>query len=299
MERKTFNILGLGLTAMAVGTIAAQQLVAFLAARFAPAMYSAWWFPMSCTALLYIVGVPLFWLVTRRLPKGPAPERHTFGPGTVTVLYFICMGGMYIFNFAGIAFTQLLSLLLGRAVNNPLTSALEGSSFVLTLVIAGILSPFFEELAFRKILLDPLRPFGDRTAMIFSALMFGLFHMNFSQFFYAFAIGLVLAYAALKTGDIRVSVLLHILVNLMGAVLMPALTASGSPAALPLAVSFMLLCMVLSIVFLCVFHGKISLSPPRCRFSEPVTGGMIYANPGVLIYYLFIAAMFVLNTLLA
>ena len=46
--------------------------------------------------------------------------------------------------------------------------------------------------------------------------MFGLFHGNFGQFFYAFAVGSVFAYVALRTGGIRYTVVLHFLVNFFG-----------------------------------------------------------------------------------
>ena len=53
-------------------------------------------------------------------------------------------------------------------------------------------------------------------AIFGSAFLFGLFHGNFGQFFYAFAVGAVFAYVALRTGGIRYTVALHFLVNLLG-----------------------------------------------------------------------------------
>lgn len=298
MEKKTFTVLGAGLAAMALGTIAAQLLAQSLVAVFAPAMLQAWWFSMACTALFYVVGAPLFWLFTRRLPSGSAAEQMPVRAGTVAVFYFICMGGLYLFNYVGVGVTSLLSLLLGRTVGNPLVSLLDGAHLALTVLVVGLLSPFFEELVFRKLLLDKLRPFGDKTAMWFTALSFGLFHMNFSQFFYATAIGLVLAYAALKTGNIKLSVALHILLNLTGSVVMPYLALSENPILLMLATIFLFLCIALSVVFVCAFRRRIHLNPAPYRFSTPITGGLIYANPGMLFYYLVTGAMFVLNTLL-
>ena len=39
--------------------------------------------------------------------------------------------------------------------------------------------------------------------------MFALFHQNFSQFFYAFAVGLILAYIYCRSGKIWIPMLLH------------------------------------------------------------------------------------------
>ena len=298
MEKKTFSRLGFALAAMALSTLASQVLVSNLAAMLAPALRTAGWFGIASTALFYAVGVPVFALLIRRIPDGPALERQPVKAGAVFVFYFICMGGMYIFNYVGLGVTSLLSLLLGRTVGNPLASVLSGPGLWATVLFVGILSPIFEELAFRKLLLNKLRPFGDKTAMWFSALAFGLFHMNFSQFFYATAVGLVLAYAALKTGNIKLSVLLHVLVNFTGSVLPTLVMQTGSTILTVMVAAYMFLCIGLAILFLCVFWRKIHLNPAPCRFSAPLRGRLVYANRGMFAYYLVAGAMFALNTLL-
>ena len=84
----------------------------------------------------------------------------------------------------------------------------------LQLLLAGLIAPAAEELLFRRLLLRRLRPYGERFALVASALCFGLFHGNLNQFFYAFLLGLVLAELALSTGCLWQAVLLHALVNL-------------------------------------------------------------------------------------
>ena len=56
------------------------------------------------------------------------------------------------------------------------------------------------------------------TGSFISALLFGLYHANLEQFFYAFALGLLLSYAYYRTGLLRTSVLLHMLFNIIGSV---------------------------------------------------------------------------------
>ena len=55
------------------------------------------------------------------------------------------------------------------------------------------------------------------------ALLFGAFHLNLHQFFYAFLIGLVLGYVYLRTGKLRWAVSLHAAINFLGSVLVPIL----------------------------------------------------------------------------
>ena len=76
-----------------------------------------------------------------------------------------------------------------------------------------LVAPFMEELLFRGVLLRKARRFGDRTAVVFTAVMFGLMHGNLNQFLYAVVIGLVLGYLAVRTNRILYNVLLHMTVN--------------------------------------------------------------------------------------
>lgn len=55
--------------------------------------------------------------------------------------------------------------------------------------------------------------------MLFSGLMFGLFHGNLNQFVYAFVLGLCFGFIYVKTGNIRYTIGLHMLVNFLGSVL--------------------------------------------------------------------------------
>ena len=67
-----------------------------------------------------------------------------------------------------------------------------------------------------KQLLDRCSQYGEKTAMVFSALTFALFHMNLFQFFYAFGMGLIFAYVYLRTRRLRYPVLMHMIINFMG-----------------------------------------------------------------------------------
>ena len=88
----------------------------------------------------------------------------------------------------------------------------------LILFTVVILAPLVEELVFRKQLLDRCAQYGEKTAMVFSALTFALFHMNLFQFFYAFGMGLIFAYVYLRTRRLRYPVLMHMIINFMGSV---------------------------------------------------------------------------------
>lgn len=63
---------------------------------------------------------------------------------------------------------------------------------------ACIAAPICEELLFRGLILRLLMPYGKKTAVFLSALLFGLFHGNLVQSPFAFCVGFIFAYTAVE-----------------------------------------------------------------------------------------------------
>lgn len=80
------------------------------------------------------------------------------------------------------------------------------------LLYVVLLGPIIEEVIFRGAILRSLEPFGQNFAIVVSSLLFGLYHLILFQGIFAFFIGLVLAYCALRF-SIKWSMLLHMLNN--------------------------------------------------------------------------------------
>ena len=86
--------------------------------------------------------------------------------------------------------------------------------FALEIIETAVIPAVFEEFAFRGIILNKLRKFGDNSAVIISALLFGLMHGNLSQIPFAFIIGLVIGFTAVKTNSLIPGILIHFSNNL-------------------------------------------------------------------------------------
>ncbi len=120
---------------------------------------------------------------------------------------------------------------LGIAVNNviamtPLVQMSEGfkqaneSFFAGTVLfeLAGscFIIPIAEELLFRGVVYKRLKLYlGVTPALIGSAVLFGIMHVNLVQFLYATAVGLFLAFLLEKTGKLSMAVFGHIAANLV------------------------------------------------------------------------------------
>ena len=86
-------------------------------------------------------------------------------------------------------------------------------SKILLVFALSIIPGIFEELIFRKGLIDLLRPYGKKLAIFISALLFALIHLNISQGIFAFVIGLIFGLIYVLTNDIKLSILIHIINN--------------------------------------------------------------------------------------
>lgn len=86
-------------------------------------------------------------------------------------------------------------------------------SLVLQFITIAIVPAFCEEFLFRGVILSNLMPYGKSTAIVISALCFGLMHGNFVQFLYATAAGIVLGVVYVKTESIWPSTFIHLINN--------------------------------------------------------------------------------------
>ncbi len=86
-------------------------------------------------------------------------------------------------------------------------------SKVIVVFALAVTPAIFEELFFRKAIIDFTLPHGKYFALLFSSLLFGLLHMNLSQGLFAFLIGLIFGIIYLYTKDIKLTMLIHFINN--------------------------------------------------------------------------------------
>lgn len=204
------------------GQLLLLPLISLLPEEVAKAPLTVW---LSTLIPMYAIAFPAFYLALRSLPEQKGGERR-LRPRHFFLFLAVSYAVMYLCNLLGVAINAVTDLLLGRASEAGATELIESSPLLYILLFAVLLGPTIEELMFRRLLLARLRPFGDGFAILASALAFGFFHGNLSQFFYAFAVGLLLGYLYTATGRIRYPILLHITLNFVGSILPLLMTRS-------------------------------------------------------------------------
>ena len=175
-------------------------------------------YTMACLLSMYPVAFPLSFLVVRTIPARGPSWQFPVGGGRFAAIFLICLGAMFTGNLIGQLLMFVVSLLTGQPMVNDVQELIMGMEPWSILVAAVIIAPIVEELLFRKFLLDRVACYGQLTAVLMSGGLFALAHGNFYQFFYAFALGVIFAYVYLRTGRIRYTIALHMLVNFCGSI---------------------------------------------------------------------------------
>ncbi len=90
------------------------------------------------------------------------------------------------------------------------------TSYLSALFAAVVIAPLTEEVVFRGIILKGLLAhYTQNRAIVWSAILFGLIHLNPWQFPGAFVLGLVFAYWVIQTGSLWPAILGHALNNFL------------------------------------------------------------------------------------
>lgn len=169
-------------------------------------------------------GMLILLLLFRKREKSiPQKRKMKFG---WWVLLLICLYGvMGLGNIIGTVVNGAILLPFSSKITdiNAAAGIFLGSTswayIIVGIIVGGILGPVLEELIFRKIFIDNYSKYGMGAAILLSGLTFGLFHGNFSQFFYAFGVGIVFAYIYSLTGKVKYTIFLHIGINSITAVI--------------------------------------------------------------------------------
>ena len=282
-HRERFSRLGWALTAQMAAMLAVQTALLLAAQALAPALVRSGVFLWLVSVLsAYGAGVPAAWLVLRGTEEAPPQPGAPLGPGRFFRSYLAGLGLMYLVNLATLALMGLVGLLRGQAVENPVDNMAD-YPLALNLLLGCVIAPVCEEYLFRGLLLNRLRPYGERFAVWASALCFGLFHGNFSQFFYACAIGVLFAGVVLKTGRLRQAMLLHALINFVGTGLIPLLSGLGE-AGNWLLTLLVLAAMFVGLAFLPAMRREFSPAPGWKGLTAGEAWRCFLANPGMLCF---------------
>ena len=129
----------------------------------------------------------------------------------VAIIIVLLLGCQFVFNQVANIFEVALNV-IGFSAKKEVELATVGHHSIMYFLYAAFMGPLVEELVMRGGIAYRLQKYGKVFSIIFSAIVFGFFHMNFVQGVFAFLVGIMLAYIAIEY-SFGWAVFFHILNN--------------------------------------------------------------------------------------
>lgn len=251
---------------------------------------------------MYFVAMPLSILFFRQCDQVIEPIPQKLTPWRFISVLSVCLVGSYAFSILGNIVNRIFSAMLGREAVNEIEELAVSAPIWANILFLVILAPIFEEIFFRKLVIDRLLPYGELPAVVLSGVAFGLIHGNFNQFFYAVAIGMIFGLVYLRTGNILYSIGMHMILNLIGGVyaseVLKLLDAGSSVGVLLNAIYFVLLGAALVVALINArkpfLRHVCHFTPAEPRATAREWMSVLARNPSVWVFLAVAALMFVL-----
>ena len=218
-NKKFFSKMGFNYLAYSIASILFLIILSNIIAVIRPEILNNINIATIITAICnYVLPLPILLFLMRKLDSTEIKKNNL---GFKTFLKYLCITFtlMWIGNITGTIITNLLSFTIQNDIANPIQNLINSTDLWLNLILISLIGPIFEEIIFRKILIDRTIKYGPLASILVSAIIFGLIHGNLNQFCYTVLVGGFFAYVYIKTGQIKYSIGLHIILNMLGSVL--------------------------------------------------------------------------------
>ena len=179
---------------------------------------------------------------------------------------------------------SLLSYVMSLFFPNPVEQSVTGiqaSGLVISMISVAVIPALLEEVFSRGILLSGYRFLGKWKAAFFSALLFGLLHMNPQQLPYAFVVGFLFCFLVERTDSLYASILPHMVIN--GTTVISIFTEGAGMGPVEMETSAILLTLLLMALFSLpwlafLFYLFLKINPPQDDFELMDENGKIYTE---------------------
>ncbi len=262
---------------------------------------------------LYVFGLPCALLFLRK-SRTFAPRRKRMEMGDLLLLFLIGRFFTLLGSTVSSFLISITEMLLRAPVIDHTTALISEAPWWLIFLGAVIIGPIAEEIIYRKLIIDRLYEHGEAVAILFSSLVFALAHGNLYQVVYAFLNGCILGFIYVRSGNIKYSILFHMVTNFLGSiVVLPILDAqirmenilasvglNSEYLSLSLFVSgyglAKIILALLGAAVFCIYYKKFL---PKPFALDPLPRGralrIALCNPGFLAFFIITLFEFLLN----
>lgn len=222
--------------------------------------------------ILYALGLGLFAYITRNIPTWKYEKKK---------VSFKTIALCFLLQFTAIL---VLMVLVNISGSNSTASDINATSLYMLFMLL-IFNPVIEEIVFRKLFADKLLKYGEKFYIIVSSFCFAIVHgvsLGVPQIVYTFILGMIWSYLMVKTGDIKLAIIMHALSNLFGSIVIQALMGISMAAA---GIYFMLLLLlgIIGLILFLVNKKNIVLDEEKGLLRKVIIKELL-TNKGVIFY---------------
>ena len=184
-------------------------------------------------------------------------HRQTLSLKQVAIIIILLLGCQFVFNQVANVFEVALNV-IGFSAKKEVELATVGHHSIMYFLYAAFMGPLVEELVMRGGIAYQLQKYGKVLSIMFSAIVFGFFHMNFVQGVFAFLVGIMLAYIAIEY-SFGWAVFFHILNNFGFNLILGTFMTSmvGEAQAETISLTIMSIAAIASVVLLGMYRKQI------------------------------------------
>lgn len=238
---------------------------------------------------LYGVGLFAFIKIISKIPNTKIEQGKVNGK-TITLCFLLQFTAIMIMSLI----INIIGTISGQEISTDLNTLTPYMIFMLL-----IFNPIIEEFVFRKLFADKLLKYGELFYMLVSSFCFAIVHgvsLGIPQIVYTFILGMIWSYLVVKTGNIKLAIILHSLSNLFGSIVSQLLNSISTEV---LGMYSMVMLLLGIIGFICFLKNrkKVELDNKNKLFDKAIIKAM-FTNKGILVYSLITIIMIVLKNVL-
>ncbi len=176
--------------------------------------------------IMYPIGVPLIWIIFKHTKIGRLKpdfrgmiQKPKVKAGKIFKWILIFLSLSYLSSIVANVLFTIIKMFTGFSPKSitmvPSDNAVSRVSLSFVIII---FAPIFEEIMFRGTVYNSCEQLGGWSMVLAGGIIFGLFHMNYSQIIYAAVLGTGACFLYKKTRSIIPGIILHLSMNILGGI---------------------------------------------------------------------------------
>lgn len=237
---------------------------------------------------LYVIGLFLFINITKKIPNTNIKKSKVNGK-SITLCFLLQFTALMIMS----VLVNIFANISGQELSTDLNTLTPYMIFMLT-----VFNPIVEEFVFRKVFADKLLKYGELFYMMVSSFCFAIVHgvpLGIPQIIYTFILGMIWSYLFVKTGDIKLPILLHSLSNIFGSIIIQTLQGISMEIT---GMYFIFMMMLAIIGLICFIKNKkrVELDNKNKLLDKTIIKEM-FTNKGIIFYTLLTISMMIIKNI--